>query len=98
MKKRNLRKSLLGLGLDNSDGHTRVSKGENFFLYGGSKETHGQMQEKAIKINEQLKKKGKNLDSVSESEFRDIAHKVGLKDIAKSRNSKRSKISQDTPK
>ena len=72
------RKSILGLGLDNQDGHKRLTRGDNFLLVGGSKETHGQMQEKAIKINEGLKKRGKDLDTVSAKEFNDIAHKVGL--------------------
>ena len=35
----------LGVGLDNEDGHTRLTRGDNFVLYGGSDETHGRMQE-----------------------------------------------------
>lgn len=69
---------LLGLGLD-SDGHKRMTKGENFTLVGGSKETHEQMTEKAVKINEKLKARGKHLDNVSHEEFDDIAREVGLK-------------------
>jgi len=41
---------LLGLGLDGKDGHTRITTGENFKLVGGSEETHGVMQEKAVKV------------------------------------------------
>ena len=48
------KKILLGLGFDNKDGHVRVTKGKNFRLYGGSEVTHDEMQEKAIKFNEQL--------------------------------------------
>ena len=69
---------LLGLGLDNKDGHLRVTKGENFHLVGGSEETHGVMQEKAIKLNEHLKKKGQTLDTISREEFHELADKVGL--------------------
>ena len=68
---------LLGVGLD-SDGHKRVTKGPNFALVGGSKDTHEQMTEKAIKINEKLKSRGKQLHEVSHEEFDDIAHEVGL--------------------
>ena len=68
---------LLGVGLD-SDGHKRVTKGENFAMVGGTEETHGGMVEKAVKINEKLARKGKNLDNVSSEEFEDIAHSVGL--------------------
>ena len=69
---------LLGLGLDDSDGHARVTVGENFKLIGGSEVTHGTMQEKAIKMNEQLQKRGKTLDTVAREEFLEIADKVGL--------------------
>lgn len=69
---------LLGLGLDNKDGHTRITKGENFALFGGSESTHEQMQEKAIKMNEQLKRRGKTLDNVTYQEFAEIAHKLDM--------------------
>ena len=69
---------MLGVGLD-SDGHKRLTRGENFALVGGSEETHEQMTEKAIKINEKLKSRGKQLEEVSREEFDDIAHEVGLK-------------------
>jgi hypothetical protein len=69
---------LLGVGLD-SDGHKRVTTGSNFALVGGTQETHEEMTEKAIKINEKLAAKGKSLESVSHDEFADIAHSVGLR-------------------
>jgi hypothetical protein len=68
---------LLGVGLDN-DGHKRMTTGPNFALVGGSKETHEVMTEKAIKINEKLKARGKALEEVSRDEFDDIASSVGL--------------------
>jgi hypothetical protein len=70
--------ALLGLGLD-SDGHKRITTGENFALVGGTQDTHEAMIEKAIKINEKLKARGKKLDSVTREEFDDIAQEVGLK-------------------
>jgi hypothetical protein len=69
---------MLGVGLD-SDGHKRLTTGENFALVGGSEETHEVMTENAIKINEKLKARGKQLEEVSHEEFDDIAHEVGLK-------------------
>lgn len=60
--------TLLGLGLDNTDGHTRLTRAENFVLYGGSEETHARMQETAIKFNEQLEKRSKRLEDVSPRE------------------------------
>ena len=69
---------MLGVGLD-SDGHKRLTTGENFALIGGTENTHEQMTEKAIKINEKLKARGKALEEVSHEEFDDIAQEVGLK-------------------
>lgn len=64
--------AILGLGLDNEDGHTRLTRGKNFVLYGGSEETHATMQETAIKVNEQLDRRGKRLEDVSSKELLDI--------------------------
>lgn len=69
---------ILGVGLD-SDGHKRITTGPNFALVGGGQETHEDMTEKVIKINEKLTKKGKKLEEVSREEFDDIAHSVGLR-------------------
>ena len=83
---------VLGLGLDNRDGHTRITAGENFQLIGGCEETHGTMTEKAVKMNEQLKRRGKTLDTVSREEFREIAHEVGMRVLTPDRPpSKKSK-------
>lgn len=79
MVARKTKSLLLGLGFDNRDGHCRITQGDNFRLYGGSKDTHSLMQEKAIKFNEQLKRKGKTLDNISLVEFRDIAQQIDLK-------------------
>lgn len=49
-----------------------MTRGPNFHLVGGSKETHEVMQETAIKVNEALKKKGRQLEEVSPKEFTDI--------------------------
>ncbi len=76
-------KALLGVGLDNTDGETRLTRGKNFTLVGGSQETHSVMQETALKVNEQLDRKGKSLNEVAPAELRDmimdITDKIGVK-------------------
>jgi hypothetical protein len=67
---------MIGLGLDSDDGPKRLTRGENFLLLGGSKETHAQMQETAIKVNEELKNRGKRLEDVSIPELRDIFSEI----------------------
>lgn len=67
---------LLGMAFDNKDGHKRITKGDNFFLAGGSEETHDRMTETVIKFNEKLSRKGKNLHDLSPDEFRDMMHEA----------------------
>jgi hypothetical protein len=76
-QKRKRKALMLGIGLD-SDGHKRLTTGANFALIGGSEETHEVMTEKAIKINEQLALKGKQLEELTREEFDEIAGAVGL--------------------
>lgn len=68
--------ALLGLALDNDDGHARITRGKNFLLLGGSQETHGIMQETAVKVNERLDQRGKRLENVSVGELHDICRDV----------------------
>jgi hypothetical protein len=51
----------LGVGLDNKDEHTRMTRSEHFVLLGGSAETHERMQDTAIRFNEALDRTGKPL-------------------------------------
>ena len=71
--------ALLGVGFDNSDGHKRVTKGDNFYLVGGSEETHERMTETAVKFNEKLSRKGKRMDDLSPEEFRDMIREASGK-------------------
>jgi hypothetical protein len=80
MKKANRRRKakaahLLGLGLDNKDGHKRLTAAEQFTILGGSEETHGRMTETVIKTFEELKDRGKPLDAVETQELAEIIHK-----------------------
>ena len=70
------KKAILGLGLDNAEGHSRYTKGPNFHLLGGSEETHERMQETAMKFNEKLKEREKTIDDISSREFFDIIDEV----------------------
>lgn len=67
---------MLGLAFDAEDGHTRITKGDNFLLYGGSPDTHAVMQETVLKINEHLDDRGQRLEDVSRKELREILRDV----------------------
>ena len=73
MVEQNRKSKLLGLGLDNDDGHLRMTRGKNFHLIGGSQDTHESMQEKCIRFNEKLDARGKTLEDLDHKEFIDIA-------------------------
>ncbi len=70
---------ILGFGLDGRDGHKRITCGEHFHLLGGSEETHTRMQEQTLKLSEQLKKRGKTIQTASTEEFQNTAEEIGLK-------------------
>jgi hypothetical protein len=68
---------LLGVGLD-SDGHVRATRGEDFFLVGGTEETHGRMQERVERFRETLGKMGTDLQRASREQVLEAADESGL--------------------
>jgi hypothetical protein len=62
----------LGVGLDNEDGHQRLTRGEEFLLVGGSAQTHERMQDTAIRFGEALRKRGKKLRETEPEEALDL--------------------------
>ena len=73
-------KGLLGLGLDGKDGHVRISRGPNFYLYGGSKKTHQKMQETAVDFNDKVDRRGKKLEEINSRELDEIVQEIDKKD------------------
>jgi hypothetical protein len=65
------RPHLMGLGLDNEDGHKRITQAERFSIMGGSEATHNRMTETVIKTFETLDRKGKTLDTIEKEELLD---------------------------
>ena len=66
---------LVGVGLDNEDGHKRVTSAEKFAILGGSKETHEKMTETVVKTFEDMDRKGKSLESIEAHELKDMINK-----------------------
>ena len=62
----------LGVGLDNKDGHQRITHSEHFLLLGGSEETHEAMQETVIQFDEALRRRGKPLQELPVEEVLDL--------------------------
>jgi len=68
-------RGLLGVGLDNEDGHKRITTGEKFALVGGSQETHEVMTETMLKTFEELKRRSKPLETIDPRELGEIIEK-----------------------
>jgi hypothetical protein len=66
---------LLGIGLDNEDGHKRLTRAEKFSVVGGSEETHERVTETLIKTVEDLKTRGRALEDTDSRELAEIIHK-----------------------
>ena len=60
---------LLGIGLDNDDGHVRITKGDDFHLVGGSEKTHHRMQDKMMEVSEDLARKGKKIRDLGPEDY-----------------------------
>lgn len=63
---------MLGVGLDNKDGHKRITQAEKFSIVGGSEETHDRMTETLMKTFEDLKTQGKELEDTEKQELAEI--------------------------
>ena len=76
---------VLGIGLDDAEGHVRITKGPDFRLFGGSRPTHEKMQELTLKARERLQKKGRVFATASTRDIHDAldatARKLGLESL-----------------
>jgi hypothetical protein len=73
---RRLRAAIIGLGLDSSDDHQRLSTGDQCLLVGGSAETHAEMLETMLRLEAELDRLGQKLAEVTPTELADIAWRI----------------------
>lgn len=66
---------LLGIGLDNEDGHKRITRAEKFSIVGGSAETHERMTETVVKTFEDIRKAGKTLETIETQRLAELIDK-----------------------
>ena len=74
-KKETEQARLLGVGLDNDDGHKRITQAEEFSIVGGSENTHESMTETVIKTFEDMKSDGKTLSNIEPERLSDLLQK-----------------------
>lgn len=63
---------LVGLGLDDAEGHMRYTHSRDCELVGGSEATHAAMWIKAIRIKAELDRRGYSLDSITRDQMDDV--------------------------
>jgi hypothetical protein len=68
---------LVGLGLDNKDGHQRVTRAQDIVLLGGSQETHEAMQHLVMKFDASLRRRGKRLGDATLQEVIELLDDAG---------------------
>jgi hypothetical protein len=67
---------LVGVGLDQTDDHKRITEADDILLVGGSEETHERMQDVAIHFAEALQNRGKRLADASPEEVVDLLRRA----------------------
>ena len=68
---------MLGIAFDAGDGHIRVSQGDNFSVYLGSEDTHDEIRELCMRVNDALSREGRTLRELTREEFLDLIDRVG---------------------
>ena len=63
------------MGLDNDDGHKRITQADEFSIVGGSENTHERMTETVIKTFEDMKNDGKTLSNIEPEQLSDLLQK-----------------------
>ncbi len=70
---RRLRAALIGFGLDSGDDQQRVTRGDQTLIFGGSAETHAALRETALKMEEELVRRGCRLGDLDPGELAELA-------------------------
>jgi hypothetical protein len=73
---RRLRATIIGLGLDDSDGPHRIITGRECLVVGGSEATHAAMLETVLRLETELERIGQRLGDVPPDALAEIAWRI----------------------
>jgi hypothetical protein len=71
---------LWGLGFDGKESDKYITRGDNFYLIGGSQKTHEHMVDDVLRFNRYLQKYGKKMEDLSREEYYRILSEMGMND------------------
>ena len=81
-ERRQLRAAIIGLGLDGPEIPRRLSTGEHCLILGGSAETHAEMLETVLRLDDELERIGRPLGELSPMELAEIAWRIDSSELA----------------
>ncbi|PWU04136.1 MAG: hypothetical protein C5B43_05035 [Verrucomicrobia bacterium] len=67
---------LIGISIDHGDGHKRITQAEQFLILGGSQESHQFLTETFLKVFNNLKQTGRQLETLEPDELFEIINEV----------------------
>jgi hypothetical protein len=70
---RRLRAALIGFGLDSGDDEQRLTRGGQTLIFGGSAETHAELRATALKMEQELNRRGQDLGELDPIELAELA-------------------------
>ena len=73
---RRIRAALIGLGLDSRDHQHRLTRSDQSLVFGGSAETHAELQETVLMVELELDRQGQRLGDLSPLELAELAWRV----------------------
>jgi len=82
---RRLRAALIGFGLDDGDDQQRLTRGDQTLIVGGSAQTHAELRATALRMEQELDRRGRrlgDLDPVELAELADVIDSPELHEIA----------------
>jgi hypothetical protein len=70
---RRLRAAIIAVGLDGGDNQHRLTHGDQCLIFGGSEETHAELQETALRMERELDRSGRLLGDLDPAELAELA-------------------------
>ena len=73
---RRLRAAFIGFGLDNGDDEQRLTRGDQTLIFGGSAETHAELRATALKMEQELNRRGQDLAELDPTQLAELARMI----------------------
>ena len=78
---RRIRAAFIGVALDSSDDHKRLTRSNHFFVFGGSAEMHAQLRETILRMELELDRQGQQLGDLDPLELAELAWRIDLPEL-----------------